>query len=177
MSFQISDTCANFFKYESIVTHREHQTNRDKIVKNNYLCTAYRMIIMGKRLYIYIIMCGVSVTALTSCQESLEDKTAREAREFTAKKCPAVIDAYRTVVDSMTFDRSTHTVHYYFTLGGTLADNRKQEAYDKLLNVVKNSSDLKRYKDAGYAFAYTYHSSKDSGTVVFDAVFTPDDYR
>ena len=54
---------------------------------------------------------------LTACQESLEDRCAREAKEYTRKNCPAKMDN-NSILDSLTFERETHTLHYYYRLTG-----------------------------------------------------------
>ena len=54
---------------------------------------------------------------LMACQESLEDRCAREAQEFTRKNCPSKLDK-NINIDSLTFERATHTLHYYYTLTG-----------------------------------------------------------
>ena len=66
-----------------------------------------------KKYCIFALLCIV----LASCQESLEDRCERDAREYTRKNCPAAIDE-TTIVDSLTFDRATHTIHYYYRLTG-----------------------------------------------------------
>ena len=55
---------------------------------------------------------------LFSCHENLEDRAARETKEFTEKKCPVMVDQF-TIMDSITFDRATKTVHSYYSLRGT----------------------------------------------------------
>ena len=64
-------------------------------------------------------LCIIAILALilASCQESLEDRCEREAKEYTAKQCPIRIDK-TTRMDSLTFERETHTIHYYYTLMG-----------------------------------------------------------
>ena len=47
----------------------------------------------------------ITALALTACQESLEERCAREAEEYTKKKCPARIDQ-NTVIDSLVFERA-----------------------------------------------------------------------
>ena len=54
---------------------------------------------------------------LAACQESLEDRCAREAEEYTRKNCPVKLDN-TTTLDSMTFERATHTIHYYYLMTG-----------------------------------------------------------
>lgn len=121
----------------------------------------------------------LSLLLLTvACQESLEDRCAREAREYTAKKCPARIDAH-TTVDSFTFERATHTVHYHYTLSGP-ADNKEAvmsiNPREKLLEAVRNATADKDYKDAGYNFTYTYRSASNPQEVLFETTFTEKDY-
>lgn len=115
----------------------------------------------------------------TACQESLEERCAREAATYTKKNCPMQIDAY-TVMDSMMFDATTHTIIYAYTLSGPLDDTAfiyKQMPKERLLQEVKNSTHLKLYKEAGYNFRYTYHSAKKKGTKLFEATFRENDYQ
>ena len=116
---------------------------------------------------------------LISCQESLEDRCAREAKEFTEKNCPRAVDK-EIVLDSMTFEKSTHTISYLYTLNGTLDDPQRIDSThfrELLLMEVKNSTNLKLYKDEGYAFRYAYYSQKNNGTKLFEATFRESDYR
>ena len=120
-----------------------------------------------------------SVFMLFSCHENLEDRAARETKEFTEKNCPRAV-AQDIVLDSMTFEKSTHTISYMYTLNGALDDTARIDSAhfrEMLLLEVKNSTNLKLYKDAGYSFRYTYHSEKDSGTKLFEATFRENDYR
>ena len=56
-----------------------------------------------------VILFVLTVLTLGACQESLEDKCARECQEFTKRKCPSAV-ALNMVIDSMTFDRASHTI-------------------------------------------------------------------
>ena len=114
----------------------------------------------------------------TACQESLEDRCAREAKAYTAKNCPAKMEE-NIIIDSLTFERTTHTLHYYYRMTG-IADTEggldTVAAKDILRNGLKNSTFLKIYKDNDYNFAYTYHSSKDPKKVLFEVTFSKNDY-
>ena len=114
----------------------------------------------------------------TACQESLEDRCAREAQEYTRKNCPAKMDN-NTILDSMTFERSSHTLHYYYKLTG-FADQdsiaKKIDAVNVLKKELKNTTGLKLYKDNHYRFAYTFRSEKDPDKILIDVVFTDKDY-
>ena len=84
------------------------------------------------------------------------------------------------VLDSMTFEKSTHTISYLYTLTGVLDDPLRVDSakfHELLLMEVKNSTNLKLYKDAGYAFRYAYYSEKNNGTKLFEATFRESDYR
>ena len=115
---------------------------------------------------------------LTACQESLEDRCARETKEYTRKNCPAKMDN-NSILDSLIFERETHTLHYYYRLTG-FADNdsivEKLDAANILKNELRNTTTLKLYKDNHYRFAYTYRSEKDPKKVLLDFVFTDKDY-
>ena len=115
---------------------------------------------------------------LTACQESLEDRCARETKEYTRKNCPAKMDN-NIILDSLTFERETHTLHYYYKLTG-FADQEdvaeKMDAVNILKNELRNTTTLKLYKDNHYRFAYTYRSEKNPEKVLLDVLLTDKDY-
>ena len=125
-----------------------------------------------------LINATMAALVCTSCQESLEDKCAKEAAEFTSKKCPSRIDE-NTQIDSMTFDKSTHTLAYWYHLTGK-ADNpeifKRVNLRKSLIEQIKNSTSMQAYKDAGYSFRYVYRSQKEN-KVYFDATVTKKDYK
>ena len=113
-----------------------------------------------------------------SCQESLEDRCAREAQEYTRKNCPIPMDS-NTTLDSLTFERSTHTLHYHYKLTGVADQDsivKKIDAVNVLKKELKNTTTLKLYKDNHYRFAYTFRSEKDPEKILIDVVFTDKDY-
>ena len=113
-----------------------------------------------------------------ACQESLDERAAREAKMYTKKNCPAKISE-TVVMDSMTFEADTRTLHYYYTLTGN-ADStgvtNKEEARNSLLAALKNTPSVAIYKEAGYRFAYTYHSEKSPEKVLYETTITDRDY-
>ena len=126
-----------------------------------------------------VILFVLATLILSACQESLEDKCARECVEFTKRKCPSAI-AQDMIVDSMTFDRASHTVQYYYKLTG--ASDRpdaypKDQARDALKNALKNTTQLMAYKEAGYNFRYIYYSEKNPQTTYLDILLTEKDYQ
>ena len=126
-----------------------------------------------------LITFALAVIVFTACQESLEEKAAQEAKMYTQKNCPAMIGE-NLRMDSLTFEISTRTLHYYYTLSG-IADSvgllDEETARGSLLNELKNTTSMMAYKEAGYRFAYTYHSQKNPKTILFDMVFSEKDYN
>ena len=114
-----------------------------------------------------------------ACQESLEDKCARESKEYTARNCPAKMEE-NIILDSLTFEKATHTLHYYYRMTGS-AD--KENALDTaaaaqiLRDGLKNTTAMKVYKDNGYNFTYTYRSEKDPKIILFEVALTDKDYN
>ena len=129
---------------------------------------------MKKIVYLLFAVC-----LLTACQESFEDRCAREAKEFTKKKCPAVINQ-NTIIDSMTFNKQTWTVRYYYSLSGN-ADNamaiQQTNPRELLFNEVKNSTALKGAREHEYNIRYVYYSTANKGMVLYETTFTATDYN
>lgn len=112
------------------------------------------------------------------CQETLEDRCEREAREYTEKHCPTAV-APGIVMDSMTFEKPSQTVSYYYTLTGKLdtAATFNEKSRQLLLDQIKNSANLRLYKEAGYSFRYVYHSKKNKGLQLYETLFKQKDYQ
>jgi len=122
-----------------------------------------------------LIYTAVLVSLLASCTESLEDKAAREAKEYTEKYCPTpYVNDSRT--DSATFDKSTKTYVYYISLRNK-ADNKQviEANKNKLHKIQKDALDnnpgLKKYKEEHFTFRFVYHSAKNPKEILLDDVF------
>jgi hypothetical protein len=130
---------------------------------------------MMKKLFVF----ALAAITFYACQESLDQKAAQEAKLYTQKNCPAQIGENLTM-DSLTFEAGSHTLHYYYTLSGT-ADSvgllNKDDARQALLTELKNTTTMMAYKNAGFNFAYTYHSKKNPKTILFDTTFSEKDYK
>jgi hypothetical protein len=127
--------------------------------------------------YYYVVLLS-ALFVLAGCQESLEEKCARECKAYTQKNCPAQLDD-KCIVDSLIFESNSHTLHYYYTLTG-IADSvgllNPEEVKTALLDQLSNTTSMKAYKDAGYSFAYTYYSQKRPELVLFDVKLSKKDY-
>mgnify|MGYP000456462686 FL=1 len=125
-----------------------------------------------KKKLIYI---GIFASLLVSCTESLEDKAAREAKEYTEKYCPTpYVNDART--DSAAFDKTKKIYTYYISLRNK-ADNviLIKQNHKKLYDVQKQSLDnnpgLQKYKEAHFSFRFIYHSAKNPKEVLLDDTF------
>lgn len=140
---------------------------------------AFFSIYMKTRLFIIL---SVSLIALVGCKKkSIEERFLEEAREYTRKNCPANTAPY-TVMDSITFSIPERTFYYNYTVNGALdADSLyTQTLYDlfreQLLTNIRNSIQLKGYKDAGVTLCYRYYSQL-SGKLLMTQQFTKEDYE
>lgn len=128
-----------------------------------------------------LMIIAAVVALLCGCQESLEQRAQREAREYTAKYCPTPVDNH-TRTDSVVFDMTTRTYHYYCSVVDILDDEEvfalncdKMEA--SLLKLVRENTWFRGFKKAGFSFAWTIRSEKDSKKVYFNKVYTPSEYN
>ena len=118
---------------------------------------------------------------LSGCQESLEDRAAREVEEHNRKFCPQKLNDF-TTLDSLTFDKATHTFTQYLTLNGN-ADNVERakemsgQIKEDLTMAVKSDTSQKHYKDEGYSFRFIARSQKDKNVILYQATITKDDYQ
>jgi len=115
------------------------------------------------------------VALLASCTESLQDKAAREAKEYTEKFCPTpYVNDSRT--DSAAFDKNTKVYTYYITLRNK-ADNKqaidanKEKLHKLQKQALDNNPGLKKYKEAHFSFRFVYHSAKNPKQVLLDDSF------
>ncbi len=116
---------------------------------------------------------------LIGCQETMDERCARECKEYTKKKCPALITKGVTI-DSLVFTPESRTLTYYFTTEGVLDNQQTIAQHDlrgMLLKELKNSTSMKDYKESGYNFCYVYYSAKNKGTRLFEATFLKKDYQ
>lgn len=135
-----------------------------------------KLIDIAKR---FLLILPLGMLPFTACQESLEERCARECKEYTKKKCPVLI-AKDIYLDSLTFDQSQHLMTYYYTVEGVLDDAEALQQHNirgMLLKELKNSAGDKLYKEAGYSFRYVYFSGKQKGMQLVEATFRKSDYQ
>ncbi|MCF0243921.1 MAG: hypothetical protein HUK06_04030 [Bacteroidaceae bacterium] len=118
------------------------------------------------------------LTLVIACAETLEERAARDAKEFTEKNCPAPITRELTI-DSMTFAPQSHTISYYYSLSPRydISNLDKEKTKELLLTQLKNQTNLIKYKEAGYSFRYIYYELIKPEHRIIDVRFSPQDYN
>ena len=123
-----------------------------------------------------------SIVLMTACQESLEERAAREAREVTESKCPMPVGS-NMYLDSVVFDIPTLTQTQYFRFVGD-TDNDSvtialQDADVKatLVQELKNTPNYKALLGRGANFRYIYRSTKNPKTTYLDITIKKEDYQ
>lgn len=127
-----------------------------------------------------LLIFAIALVTLSGCHESIEDRAARETKEYTEKNCPTPTVNY-TRMDSITFDKASRTMNYYYTLcdkadDAEIINKQKDELRKTLLKSLKASTQLKVYKQAGFNIKYVYHSEKSPNTILFETEFTSKNY-
>ena len=124
-----------------------------------------------------ILMASLAFIA-TACQESLEERAAREAREMTETKCPIPVGD-NLLLDSVVFDIPSLTQSQYFSVQGALDDDSLLNTVDTralLLDELRNAPSYRPLMERGVAFHYVYYSSSAPGRVLLEQTLTPVDY-
>jgi len=128
---------------------------------------------MLKSCFISILM--ITALSFTACQESMEQRAEREAKNFTHKFCPTpFVNNIRT--DSVTFNKTKLLYTYHCTFNGILdnqdvIDANKQKILDVLRNSIRESTSMKPYIEAGFHFRYICHSDSTPEKTLIQADF------
>lgn len=117
---------------------------------------------------------------LSSCQESIEERAEREAREYTLKYCPTP-PQNDVITDSLVYHSGTRTYSSYMTFTGQLDDeglisDNGKEITENMLKMVRSTAGLQAYRDAGFSFEYVCRSQKTPGKMLLHLTFTQKDY-
>ena len=130
-----------------------------------------------------ILLFTIALLLLTACQESLEEKAAREAREVTESKCPMPIGD-NMYLDSIVFDIPTLTQTQYFRFTGN-SDNdstvenivSNNDLKGTLVKELKNTPSYKALMNKGISFRYIYGSTAEPEKTYIDITVTKEDYQ
>ena len=129
-----------------------------------------------------IFLMVASIILLSACQESLEERAAREAREVTESKCPMPI-GNNMYLDSVVFNIPTLTQTQYFRfIGDTDNDSvatvlKETDVKGTLVQELKNTPNYKALMGRGANFRYVYRSTKNPETIYLDITIKQEDYQ
>ena len=122
----------------------------------------------------------LAALVLVACNESLEDRAEREAREYTARYCPTpVMNNSRT--DSVAFDKATKTYTYYCTLTGEYDSAEFIAKYggelnSRLAQTIADDASIEKLKAAGFSFHFVIHSERAPEKVLYERTITAKEY-
>lgn len=164
------DTCIKKRAKAQLLLCKDNKSSR----KKPYLCRKYYA--MKKT----VLAIGV-VAMLMACHEGIEERAAREAREYTERFCPTPVQNF-TRTDSVVFYKDTKTYTYYCSVVDRMDDEaiikaNQANLQSGLLASIKQNTNIVVYKKANFNFAYVLHSSAQPQKVLFKATYSPKDYN
>lgn len=130
---------------------------------------------------ILAISCLVLMVFSACKRETKDEHFRKEFEQFTLKECPKFLDEC-TRQDSAVYDIETRTLSYCYTVQGALdndsiyTDEIVSEHRKNILRGLKNSLQLKPYKDENIIFRYLYRSIT-TGETRLELIFTPEEYN
>lgn len=135
------------------------------------------------RKYLFLFTVLVAFPSLSflfvGCRKSIEDRAVEEAALYTKRFCPT---PYRedSRMDSVTFDKETHTYTYYYTFRNKLDDKvmlgkNHKGIREALRKNLMNDTGVKIYKDYGFKFRYLARSLRN-GDIILDETYTKRQY-
>ena len=110
-----------------------------------------------------------SIVLMTACQESLEERAAREAREVTESKCPMPV-GNNMYLDSVVFVGDTDNDSVTIAL-------QDADVKGTLVQELKNTPNYKALMSRGANFRYIYRSTKNPETTYLDITIQKEDYQ
>ena len=128
-----------------------------------------------------IIACSSLIVCSTCKRETKDERFQRDFQQFTQKECPKFVDPY-TCLDSAIYDIESRTLSYHYTVQEMLdnesiyTDELTEAFHEDILKGLKNSIQLKPYKDEGITFHYDYYS-KTTGKMLLEMTFNKEDYQ
>ena len=130
-----------------------------------------------------VLLFATILLAMTGCQESIEKRLAREAREITDKG-PQPMQVlgndgkmHTMIRDSVVFDIPTLTEREYYTMAGDIDTIGTAPTKEALVNQLKNTPAYKIHRERGYSFYFLYRSAKDPSVVYSEITITKKDYQ
>lgn len=115
---------------------------------------------------------------LAACQESMEDRAARDAEETTAKLCPMRLNDDGTLIlERITFDKGTRIWKQDYLLEAAPEVLEQFDMRDALLKELRNMPSYKPYMENNFIFQYVFCDMTNPKDTLMDIKLTPKDYN
>ena len=126
-----------------------------------------------------ILVFVAALAMMTACQEPMEKRAERDARELTEKKCPMPIGNEGLVVlVRAVFDIPTLTWKEDLLLDVSEdSELNYTEIKRVLLNELKNTPSYKPYMENGFNFQYIYCRTSNPKDTLINLTLTKQDYQ
>ena len=125
---------------------------------------------------------AIGMFVCSACKrETKDEKFQRDFQQFTQKECPKFVDPC-TRLDSACYDIKSRTISYHYTVQDMLDDESIyteeliEMFHDNIQKELKNSIQMKAYKDEGITFRYNYRSIT-TDKMLLELTFTEGDYK
>ena len=125
---------------------------------------------------LFPILCTV---LLAACQEKMEDRADRDARETTEKRCPMRLNSDGSIIlERINFDKPTLTWRQDFLIDLDSASSIDDiDLRGVLLQELKNMPSYKPYMNNGFKFQYVYCRMSNPKDTIINLTLTPEDYQ
>lgn len=118
---------------------------------------------MRNKIILGVVVVICTMFLLPSCHRATLEEQCAEMVKKERRRLPRNVTT-GVVLDSMKYDRRSHTLVYYHTMNDSIYTPEmisygKSQLHQQLLVEISNSVALKRLKDEGLSFRYVYLAS------------------
>lgn len=126
-----------------------------------------------------LLILSMAFFAFASCQEA-KHKVLELAAQKANEQCPMIIDEV-TQMDSTSYDATTNTFSYYYTLSGvaddpSMIEKMKSEMETTIPETIKQTEEMKMFSEMDVTMDYIYLSGKTKEELFLIKV-TPEQYK
>ena len=123
-----------------------------------------------------ILFSTLVLLTFTACHhETIEERAAREAKDYTPKMCPPPV-VNPTPTHSIVSDPPPRTLIYFCSFtdkmdNAEIVNTNRTKLSDGLREGLLNDTGLKTYREAGFHFKYIVRSAKDPKKTLYQEKF------
>ncbi len=120
---------------------------------------------------------------LVACQQPIDERLADETRQWTETNCPKIIDEI-TRLDSMSYDKASKTLHYWYSVSGEADNDAFWLCYDaqrplhkqQIADQLRVNTEMKNIVAQKRNIQYNYRSIS-TRKLLYALQVTPADYQ